>query len=264
MVKFICLTCDNNGNLCDYNKCLVPIWSACKSRKLLPFIVKSLVFIIFTVTLTRIGVLISVKMDQPFGFLSEKKLIYDIQKGGKKKDRAIEALYKKNFPLVARWILKHGGSDEDAKDIFQDAIVIFYEKLMKGEYTHQAKISTYLLAVARNQWLKKLRDTKRREQKLEDWQHSEARETEEMEIELMIVRDRLFILQTLMDKLSEDCRKVLALAVYQNKSMQFISEQMGYKNPQIARNKKNRCLNALRKFAQNFNQEYYPSISNHE
>ena len=39
-------------------------------------------------------------------------------------------LYKSVFPSVARYVSKLGGSFEEAKDIFQDALMIYYEKAL--------------------------------------------------------------------------------------------------------------------------------------
>jgi DNA-directed RNA polymerase specialized sigma24 family protein len=38
-------------------------------------------------------------------------------------------LYQEAFPLVARHVSKMGGSFDEAKDIFQNALVVYYEKV---------------------------------------------------------------------------------------------------------------------------------------
>ena len=37
-------------------------------------------------------------------------------------------LYEETFPNVAKFVANRGGTFDDAKDIFQDALVILYEK----------------------------------------------------------------------------------------------------------------------------------------
>ncbi len=67
------------------------------------------------------------------------------------------SLYKSSFPAVAKYVSRKGGSFHDAKDVFQDALVIYYEKLVNtaGEapLNHQA----YLMGIAKNLWLAKFR-----------------------------------------------------------------------------------------------------------
>jgi RNA polymerase sigma factor (sigma-70 family) len=68
------------------------------------------------------------------------------------------ALYKKAFPAVARYVSKMGGSFEQARDIFQDALVIYYEKQLSNGTTIQSSEKAYLLGIAKHLWLKTYRD----------------------------------------------------------------------------------------------------------
>jgi DNA-directed RNA polymerase specialized sigma24 family protein len=64
-------------------------------------------------------------------------------------------LYQKAFPLVAKYVSQMGGSFDDAKDIFQDALVIYYEKLVTAPVNLQYSEQSYLLGIARHLWAKK-------------------------------------------------------------------------------------------------------------
>lgn len=66
-------------------------------------------------------------------------------------------LYKTAFPVIARYVSKRGGSLEEAKDIFQDAVMIYYEKLVT---THQFPDNekAYLVGIAKHLWFKNRRD----------------------------------------------------------------------------------------------------------
>lgn len=67
-------------------------------------------------------------------------------------------LYEDAFPKVATFIAHRGGSFEDAKDIFHDAIVVLYEKMQSKE--HEIKISTefYLVGISKHLWIRKFKD----------------------------------------------------------------------------------------------------------
>jgi len=68
------------------------------------------------------------------------------------REQAFIALYKKAFPAVAKYVSKMGGSFDDAKDIFQDALVIFYEKKVSQSGTVAANEQAYLVGIAKHLW----------------------------------------------------------------------------------------------------------------
>lgn len=64
-------------------------------------------------------------------------------------------LYQQAFPLVAKYVRDMGGSFEEAKDVFQDALVIYYEKIATTHLELQYSEKAYLLGIARHCWTKK-------------------------------------------------------------------------------------------------------------
>jgi DNA-directed RNA polymerase specialized sigma24 family protein len=78
-------------------------------------------------------------------------------------DRAVTLtrLYQQAFPLVRRLVLRQGGSPPDAQDVFQDALVIFYEQAVGGSLILTAAASTYLVGISQNLWRHELRRRQR-------------------------------------------------------------------------------------------------------
>ncbi|WP_413666595.1 RNA polymerase sigma factor [Mucilaginibacter sp. Mucisp86] len=74
------------------------------------------------------------------------------------REKLITGLYKSTFPVVAKYVSKMGGSFDDAKDVFQDALVIFYEKAVANELLLVSSEKAYLLGIAKHIWFKKFRD----------------------------------------------------------------------------------------------------------
>ncbi|WP_200801904.1 RNA polymerase sigma factor [Mucilaginibacter sp. OK098] len=68
------------------------------------------------------------------------------------------ALYKSVFPSVARYINKMGGSFDEAKDIFQDALVIYYEKTAASAVSVNSNEKVYLIGISKHLWLRKFKD----------------------------------------------------------------------------------------------------------
>jgi DNA-directed RNA polymerase specialized sigma24 family protein len=75
------------------------------------------------------------------------------------REQAFTLLYKKAFPAVAKYVSKMGGSFDDAKDIFQDTLVIFYEKSVHGGIALQVNESAYLLGIAKHLWARNFRES---------------------------------------------------------------------------------------------------------
>src|ERR1700742_2995371 len=67
-------------------------------------------------------------------------------------------LYKSTFTVVARYVSKMGGTFDEAKDIFQDALVIYYEKAVSNTLAFQSNEKAYLLGIAKHLWLRKFKD----------------------------------------------------------------------------------------------------------
>lgn len=65
------------------------------------------------------------------------------------------ALYKKAFPIAARYVARMGGSLEEAQDIFQDALVIYYEKVASAQAENIVSEKAYLLGIAKKLWLQR-------------------------------------------------------------------------------------------------------------
>src|SRR5688500_2172021 len=71
------------------------------------------------------------------------------------RDLSFESLYEQAFPAFARFAGKMNASFEDAKDIFQDAMLIYYEKSVNGSLVIQTSPEAYVVGIARHLWLRK-------------------------------------------------------------------------------------------------------------
>src|SRR5947209_19417501 len=67
-------------------------------------------------------------------------------------DHIIE-LYRESFPDFARIVRRMGGSLEDAKDSFHDALLIYLEKDKAGNLKLNVSPKAYLLGTAKICWL---------------------------------------------------------------------------------------------------------------
>ena len=85
----------------------------------------------------------------------DKDIIQSIRKG--ENTRILKHLYAKILPKICRYIRKNSGTEDDAFDIFQDGVVIFYRHVMSGNYRDDYDISGFLYTVCRNLWINKVK-----------------------------------------------------------------------------------------------------------
>jgi len=180
--------------------------------------------------------------------LEEEKLIL---KGLATNDRqAIETIYRHNYAMIQAFILNNSGSQDDARDIFQEAMIVLFEKAGAESFELSSQIKTYIYSVCRRLWLKRLTQMQRYSGNLENME--ETVHVEE-EVESHEKRNADFILmENAMNKIGEPCKSLLDAYYIQKKNMQEIAADFGYTNADNAKTQKYKCLMRLKKlfFAQ--------------
>lgn len=174
--------------------------------------------------------------------LYEEGLLKGLADGDK---RTIEIIYKDHFNMIQSLIINNNGSADDAKDIFQEALIVLYGKVCSGSFELNCQLKTYLYSVSKRLWLKKLNSSNRFVSGAEDL---EATFPVEEEVEAHEKRDAEF---EMMDKaiasLGEPCKSLLEAYYLKKQNMQVIAAAFGYTNADNAKNQKYKCLLRLKK-----------------
>ncbi|OJW03272.1 MAG: RNA polymerase subunit sigma-70 [Sphingobacteriales bacterium 44-61] len=173
---------------------------------------------------------------------SEKVLLQGLARNDKK---AVETIYKDNYTSIQSLIINNNGTADDAKDIFQEAMIVLYEKARSGSFELNCLIKTYLYSVSRRLWLKRLQQSSRYSG---DIGHAEAIVPVEDDIEEHARRDSEFdMMDKAISSLGEPCRSLLEAFYLQKKNMQEIASGFGYTNAENAKTQKYKCLMRLKK-----------------
>ncbi len=147
--------------------------------------------------------------------------------------------------MVLQMVLGNNGNEEDAKDVYQESIIILYNKVKAGDFELTSKLKTYIYSVCRRIWLKKLNQRSKKESELKDFHDSIPVEND---LELHEMRDLQFSkMEESMLMLGEPCRTIIQDFYMQNKSMQEICDKFGYTNSENAKTQKYKCLQRLKK-----------------
>lgn len=163
-----------------------------------------------------------------------------------KSDKAsVEAIYRDNYSIIQSFILNNNGTADDARDIFQEAMVVLYEKSRDTAFSLNCQIRTYIYSVSRRLWLKRLQQLSKYGAQVESLE--EIVPVEE-EIEEHEKRNTDFLLmEQAMGKIGEPCKSLLDAYYTQKKSMQDIATEFGYTNADNAKTQKYKCLVRLKK-----------------
>ncbi|HMH33911.1 MAG TPA: sigma-70 family RNA polymerase sigma factor [Puia sp.] len=167
-------------------------------------------------------------------------------KGLAQNDRvAIETIYKQHYNMVQTLVLSNNGNKEDAKDIFQEAMIVLYEKTKTRSFELNCLIKTYVYSVSRRLWLKRLQQAQKTAPEPENLESMVPVE-EDMEMHEQKNADFLLMEQA-MQELGEPCKSLLESYYLQKKSMVEIAGDFGYTNADNAKNQKYKCLMRLKK-----------------
>ncbi len=172
----------------------------------------------------------------------EQKLLEGLALNDRK---AIEAIYKQHYNMVLSLILGNSGYPDDARDIFQEAMIVLYEKVRSGSFELNCQLKTYLYSVCRRLWLKRLNQMKRLSPEVESLEQTVPVE-EELEKHEQRNQDFLVMEQSL-NNLGEPCRSLLKAYYLEKKNMVEIAGDFGYTNADNAKNQKYKCLMRLKK-----------------
>lgn len=146
--------------------------------------------------------------------------------------------------MVQALILNNSGNSDDAKDIFQEALIVLYEKVKTGQFELNCQIKTYVYSVARRLWLKRLLLQNR----FSIGDATDETVGVEEDIEAHEERDNEFnMMEKAMNALGEPCKSLLEAFYLQKKGMQEIAADFGYTNADNAKNQKYKCLMRLKK-----------------
>jgi RNA polymerase sigma factor (sigma-70 family) len=161
-------------------------------------------------------------------------------------NEAIKKLYLDGYHYCRSVILKGGGTDEEANEIFQQAMVILFEKCQDDNFEIKSRVMTYLYGITKNIWRNRLRVKKKMritsmmeinsEPSFDPWDEAD---------DLQFQNSRYVGLYNAMSMASEECRQLLKLTFYEKLNDRQIAPTMGY-TEQFVRNKRRRCIQALR------------------
>ena len=150
-------------------------------------------------------------------------------------EQALEVIYQKYYRMMVRLVVTNSGTEQEAKDVYQEAVVVFWQKAISGNLVLTSKISTYLYSICLNLWRKELERKSR---------HSNE-EKDAIEYQQQDKEEKARIIRECIDRLGDTCIRVLSYYYFDGMSMQQIAERIGFANTDTAKTKKYKCKKKL-------------------
>lgn len=153
-------------------------------------------------------------------------------------------IYTNMFPAVAAFIAKKGGTLNDAQDVFQDAVLAWYEQKYRAKSVQPYNDKAYIMAIVKNKWSRNYAHTVSfDEQSIEIPDEKEERPAEKRLMNYLV-------------KAGRKCMDLLQSFYYEQQPMQEIARNFGFSGVHSATVQKYKCLQKVREIVKEKSLQY--------
>lgn len=170
--------------------------------------------------------------------ISEPEIIEGIRNSD---EEILRYAYRRFFPVIRHMVTGNNGSHGDAREIFQETLVVVFDKLRENKGKLDCSLKTFIYSVGRNLWLQEL-EKSRRQIPFHEIEHLLAEEERVNYDDQIQAEKRIFQRHFL--RLTEKCQQLIQLFLNQ-KTYDEISMIMGFKSRQAAIKRKHECVKSL-------------------
>lgn len=159
--------------------------------------------------------------------------------------KKLDNFYAQYYKPIKKYVLNNSGTSDDALDLLQEVAIVYFTKAQTDEIREWENEKNYILAVARNKWLKKIKERSR----IPEQEAAVLGNIADIDTSESAAHGQHLILDLVLNKLneiSEECRKIIHAAFYLKLHAAEIAEVTGY-SEKFIKVKKYRCLQGLRK-----------------
>lgn len=154
----------------------------------------------------------------------------------------LEKIYSYYFPTIKRLVIDNKGCEQDAKDVFQEGIIIIYRKIMEDKLILKSSFKSYMYSVCRFIWIKQFTTNKENAGKLDIFlEYEEIPDVEEDEYKK---HEQYKLYQKHFKRLKKDCQTLMKLFL-EKVSLKEIAKKLKIDSDQYIKRKKYKCKEQL-------------------
>ncbi len=185
-------------------------------------------------------------------FLNDDARVLDMIRNGDEK--ALVLLYESNRKMISAFIARNNGTHDDYEDMLQEALVVLWERVRAGRFEYSSKLSTFLFGTVKNIWLRRLAKAKR--EIPTDLQSDDQADPTGSVLDTMIENEETAAVRNALEKIGEQCKKLLLLFYWEECSMEEIAGKLGFANAETVKSKKYQCKKSLEKILKQATDRY--------
>lgn len=149
-------------------------------------------------------------------------------------------MYNKLLPTFKSHVQKNSGTEQDAKDLFQEALIVLYRKVYDPAFHLSSTVETFIFAVGKKKWLYELRKRKKNVSIMEAIDESNNYDINE----ILHEKEKIELYLKHFKNLTEGCGNILTLA-FKGMKMKNIANELNFGSEGYARKRKHECQEKL-------------------
>ncbi len=156
--------------------------------------------------------------------------------------KLFEFVYKRYFPRITGFINRNNGGAQDAKDVFQEAIMAVIRNLEENKVDGNVLFWSYFSSVCRYIWFNQLK--KPESESLNEEEMADSYSLGEEEIEEVEDSFQMGIFQRNFKNLEDTCQKLLKM-FFKGTPIKKITLKLGFKSDNYTKKRKHLCKEKL-------------------
>lgn len=176
--------------------------------------------------------------------LTDEQIISGIRNEGSR-EKTLSAIFETLgwYGAATTYVVRHGGSREDAEEVADDAFIAFDRNIRHGRFNGQSSLKTYFHSIAKRLWWKRLRSRRALlPLELKEWEDT----TESVEA-ILISEERKLCFDQALEQVSERCKHLLRFSAL-DATMKEIAHTMDFTSPEMAKKEVYRCRKRFQQF----------------
>jgi RNA polymerase sigma factor (sigma-70 family) len=187
--------------------------------------------------------------------MSDQKLKHIIDQLKKGDQKTLEKIYLENREGFINFSRKYNIEEQDAVDIYQDAIIVLRDNAVNGRIDSlQSNISTYLFAIGKYKIYHNFR-VRSREDLTEDIDLLQENLNFDVNLDPRGLTNEQKLLKRCFSELGDRCRSILELFYYQGYTLDEIQEILEYSNKKVLKSQKSRCIRQLKDLVKKYHEK---------
>lgn len=156
-------------------------------------------------------------------------------------EKAFAFFYKQMVSEVKSYIRRNSGDEDDAKDIFQDAVMALLRNIKEGKYDNR-NLKGYFMTIVRYKWLDRIDGRK----PIAKMSVLPEFPDEDHDFEISNAPRLGDYFHKVLRQLGDPCRSLIMGTIVFKKTMEEMALRLNYSSAHSARQQKLQCLKKLR------------------